>query len=142
MIPVRRGEESLKVASQKGWDGLPGSDWSTLAQPGLWLAAEARHPGQAITAGDGRKRILEIALLRRALPDGVALMLLNIAASCFPFTFLTMCKYLYYFIFVDILYKLPLIWIIERSVSFPKSAFEEKGKDQIRLVKVETQEPV
>ena len=87
MIPVRRGEESLKVASQKGWDGLPGSDWSSLAQPDLWLAAEARHPGQAITPGDGSKRILEIALLRQALPDGVALMLLNIAAPCFPVTF-------------------------------------------------------
>lgn len=42
------------------------------------------------------------------------------------FTFTEVCKYLYYSISVDISYKLALIWIIERSVSFQKSALAKK----------------
>ena len=91
----------------------------------IWVFASGKLCGQAIIANDGRKRILEIALLRRASWWAMALMLLNIAASL---VLLSLCKYLYYSISVDISYKLALIWIIERSVSFQKSAFEKKRK--------------
>ena len=63
----------------------------------------------------------------------MGVILFNTAASYFSvavFTPISKKSVKIFNIFFYILNKVPLIWIIERNISFQKSAFEKKGKNQ------------